>query len=61
MLMLFVKSVQNPGSVKAVLQGLVSLIREEVSLLKNFGSLEIMQTGLPLLTQDGWGPEEGEH
>ena len=30
MLILFVKSVQNPGSVKAVLQSSVSLIREEI-------------------------------
>lgn len=30
MLVLFVESVQNPGSVKAVLQGSVSLIRKEI-------------------------------
>ena len=42
--MLFVKSVQNPGSVKAVLQGLVSLIREEiVAPSSKVGSAEYAQ------------------
>lgn len=44
MLMLFVKSVQNPGIVKAVLQGLVSLIREEiVAPSSKVGSAEYAQ------------------